>query len=260
MHNANNNSKTPLIPFLVTATLLLDFFTKASALVPPSVEAGWTAYQKALVAKPALTKALTSGVLMGLSDVFTQSLERAFLASTNEADGDTPINSQTTVQEIHGQKTVKTNNWMRTWQIMCTGMFWSGPSAHCWYSFLEQIMQNLIVPVVGSNAVVGVVLRLLLDSIIFSPLTIAGFFTMNSLIQAGPSRANLNKVVSVIHEKLATKWRKAVLAAWSFWPVVNIVNFSMVPLNYRVLYANIMALLWTGYLSFVNHQKKKKEA
>lgn len=251
-----NNSKASSLVTFFSATIL---FARASALVPPSLEAGWAAYRAALVSKPLLTKAVTSGVIMGFSDVFTQSLERTFLANKDETDADTTAKSQNTVQEQTKEKAAVRTNWMRTWHIVCTGMFWSGPSAHCWYSSLERIMQHIVVPVVGSNRLVGLVSRLLLDSIIFSPITIAGFFTINSLIQAGPSRTNLLNVVSVIQEKLSTKWSKAVLAAWSFWPVVNVVNFSVVPLKYRVLYANVMALLWTGYLSFVNHQKKKKE-
>jgi len=41
---------------------------------------------------------------------------------------------------------------------------------------------------------------------------------------------------------------------WRFWPLANIINFSMIPLEYRVLYVNCMSMLWNGYLSHANYQ------
>lgn len=225
-------------PSLLVLTLIV-LSHHASALQQP-LQAGWAVYQSLLVTKPILTKAVTSGVIMGLSDAITQRVERKFLSTEVGDRKDTASFPQ---------------NWARTWQTFCTGLCWSGYSAHVWYASLEQIMTNFF-PV--TSPALGLLIRLVLDALIFSPITIGGFFIVNSLIQAGPSRTNLATVVSVIQEKLVTKWKKAVLAAWSFWPVVNVFNFSLVPLKYRVLYANVMALLWTGYLSFVNYQKKQQ--
>jgi hypothetical protein len=45
------------------------------------------------------------------------------------------------------------------------------------------------------------------------------------------------------------------LSAWRFWPLANSVNFWFVPLQFRVLYMNVLALLWSGYLTYVNSQK-----
>lgn len=198
-------------------------------IFPPSLglaplEVGWAAYKKLLVEKPLLTKSTTSAIIMGVSDAMTQRLEHRFLGIEKKFDHD----------------------WRRTWYAFSTGFCWSGPSAHTWYQQLENICGYFPV----SGPIQGLVLRLVLDALIFSPITIAGFFTANSLIQG--------KSLAVIQEKLSTKWKNAVYAAWSFWPVVNIVNFSMIPLSFRVLYSNIMALIWTGYLSYVNNQKMSK--
>eukprot|EP00545_Synedropsis_sp_CCMP1620_P012762 CAMPEP_0119032540 /NCGR_PEP_ID=MMETSP1176-20130426/42102_1 /TAXON_ID=265551 /ORGANISM="Synedropsis recta cf, Strain CCMP1620" /LENGTH=156 /DNA_ID=CAMNT_0006988953 /DNA_START=216 /DNA_END=686 /DNA_ORIENTATION=- len=137
------------------------------------------------------------------------------------------------------------HDWIRSSHIMMTGFAYSGPISHYWFALLERI-------VTIDNPVLGLIFRLALDALIFSPFTIAGYFTVRTLLEG--------KGCPAIRIKLERTWRKAVLAAWKFWPAVNVVTFWLVPLPYRVLYVNIMALLWTGYLSFVNTQKKEQGA
>jgi protein Mpv17 len=48
-----------------------------------------------------------------------------------------------------------------------------------------------------------------------------------------------------------------VLGAWKFWPAANIINFGMIPLEYRVLYSNVLSVFWTGYLTIVNENSKR---
>ena len=36
---------------------------------------------------------------------------------------------------------------------------------------------------------------------------------------------------------------------WKVWPVVQCLNFSIVPLQYRLLFVNVVALGWNAYLS-----------
>jgi protein Mpv17 len=132
---------------------------------------------------------------------------------------------------------------------MLTGLVWSGPVAHYWYQLLELLIHSALK--LPPNPVVQLVGRIALDAILFSPVAVAGFFVVSTLLQRGGT-------VVQVADKLRTRWRRAVVAAWSFWPVVNVVNFGMVPLVYRVLYANVMSLLWSGYLSYVNNLNQQK--
>jgi len=227
---------TPLVVLLFCC-----FATTSVAALAAPLEAGWAGYKALLIERPILTKAVTSALIMSLSDGVTQQFERSKLGQEKVVGRVSADGSSSTYPP-------PAQNWRRTWETAMTGFFWSGPVSHSWYQILEQIVALLRVPT--GQPVVGLISRILLDALIFSPVTIAGYFAVVTLFQGGN--------VQDIKKKLQGRWRKTVVAAWSFWPAVNVVNFGLVPLPFRVLYSNIMAFLWTGYLSFVNNQKRKK--
>ena len=99
------------------------------------------------------------------------------------------------------------------------------------------------------NNLSGLVIRLLLDSIQFSPLTITGYFTLRSLMKGGGLKG--------VHEKLTTKFLSTLVGAYRFWPFVHVIKFRFVPVELRVLYGNVASLFWTGYLRYIiNHETK----
>jgi hypothetical protein len=80
------------------------------------------------------------------------------------------------------------------------------------------------------------------------PRTVVGYFTSRALLEGGGWRA--------VTTKLRTSWRAALVASWHFWPLANLVNYSVVPLSLRVLYVSALGLLWQGYLSHANEKGK----
>ena len=97
------------------------------------------------------------------------------------------------------------------------------------------------------NPVAALVVQIVLDSIIFSPVTVSGYLTVRSLLE-GTGFAGAK-------EKCTAKLLGAVMGAWKFWPAVNVINFSIVPMHFRVLYMNVMSVFWSGYLTHVNSKK-----
>jgi protein Mpv17 len=219
--------------------LLLTLLEAASAL------AGWTAYQSLLIERPLLTKSVTSSFIMTVSDALAQHLESRIAAKQDLSPVSSSASSLYRSSNPSGVGR-RSHSWNRSRQSTLTGLVWSGPVAHYWYQSLEVLVKSVLR--LPSNPVLQLVARIALDALLFSPVTIAGFFVVATLVQGG--------TVDEIATKLRTRWRRALVAAWSFWPVVNVANFGMVPLQYRVLYSNVMSLLWTGYLSYVNNLKQ----
>jgi protein Mpv17 len=221
---------------LVFAIVSVNFMSTVSALpLGPAgaLERGWVAYKSALSSRPIITKSVTSAVIMSVSDAITQRVEAKLSQPDSKKKDD------------DSGKAIFVHNWLRTSHVAITGMVYSGPITHYWYQILE-----LIVTV--ENRVLGLACRMLLDSIIFTPVTITGYFTVRTFLD--------QQGLVTLRTKLQTKLKPALFAAWSFWPPVNIFNFSLVPLQFRVLYSNVMSLVWTGYLSFVNQKKEIKHS
>ena len=61
------------------------------------------------------------------------------------------------------------------------------------------------------------------------------------------------KGVTAIQEKL---W-PTLQVNWVVWPVLQAVNMSVVPLQYRLLYINVASLFWSAYLSGQANAGKK---
>jgi protein Mpv17 len=112
-----------------------------------------------------------------------------------------------------------------------------------WYGLLLEKIVKIQDPMLGLFA------RILLDAIIFSPVTVTGYFIWRSMLEGSGLRG--------ASHKLRTRFSSTVLGAWKFWPAANTINFGMIPLEYRVLYSNVLSLFWTGYLTIVNDNSKR---
>jgi hypothetical protein len=178
----------------------------------------WTLYKSMLSQHPLVTKAVTSSVLTTFSDAICQQLTKG----------------------AAGQQKNTTFDYKRSSHVAITGFVWSGPVTHNWYSILEKI-------VTIKNPIGGLAARIVLDAIIFSPVTVCGYFTCRSILEGSG--------VAGIRDKLSSRFAPAVTGAWKFWPAANIVNFGLVPVELRVLYSNVLSLFWTGYLTLLNANK-----
>jgi protein Mpv17 len=45
-------------------------------------------------------------------------------------------------------------------------------------------------------------------------------------------------------------------AGWKLWPMVSIINFALVPLEYRIVVGSTVGLFWGVYLSLMSSSKK----
>jgi hypothetical protein len=45
-------------------------------------------------------------------------------------------------------------------------------------------------------------------------------------------------------QKIWREYPNVQLNGWKLWPAASMLNYRFVPLNYRVLYLNVVALIW----------------
>ena len=179
-------------------------------------------YTKQLESRPILTKSSTAGIIFALSDYLAQRIEQ-------KNDKKKPALDRT-----------------RLLASTLVGFLYFGPAAHYWYEWIFRLL-----PGTGIGSTVQ---KALLGQLIFGPSFTCVFFA-TSLLQAG--EFSLAAWGRKIREDLPGAW----LAGVGFWPLVDLISYSVIPVIWIPLFINLCSLVWTIYLSLVankgNSQKKK---
>ena len=91
----------------------------------------------------------------------------------------------------------------------------------------------------------GVATKVLIDQAVWTPPLTVIFFTYEGSLQGG-------SVADASQTALQKLW-PTLKANWTVWPLVHLCTFSLIPLNYRVLWVNCANFLWSGFLSLQAH-------
>ena len=126
------------------------------------------------------------------------------------------------------------SNWRRTLAVACFGFLYSGPSAHYWQKFMEYIFQ-------GKKDLQTVLLKVFVDQTTYGPVCNILFMSFASLVLEGKS-------IGSTAQRIRKDYRAVQLYGWRLWPMAALINYKFVPLQFRVLFINVVALLWTTFL------------
>lgn len=127
----------------------------------------------------------------------------------------------------------------RTVRMTLWGGLFFAPLAHGWFNLLEKLVK--------ASGTSGVVQRVAWDQLTWTPVINVAFFTYTGLSEG----RDLRGTALSVKEKMWPTLR----VNWVVWPVVQAVNFSLVPLQFRVLFVNIVGLFWSGFLSLQANKK-----
>ncbi|CAH8582077.1 unnamed protein product [Dicrocoelium dendriticum] len=128
----------------------------------------------------------------------------------------------------------------RNKNFLLVGTFFLGPCLSVWNAFINMYF-------VGPP-VKRVLKMVLADQLIFTPPVLLGILSLLGILR-GQSTTQLKEYV-VAH------YGGILLTNYMVWPIAQSVNFSFVPLPYRVLYINFIALFWNIYLANVTQGPK----
>ncbi|KAG2471168.1 peroxisomal membrane protein 2 [Polypterus senegalus] len=162
---------------------------------------------------PVLTKSVTSGILSALGNLLSQVLEKR--GGTHDSE--------------------KPLNWLGPTRFAIYGLFFTGPISHYFYQCLE-----LLVP---STTPYSILKRLLLDRLIFAPAFLLLFFLVMNFLEG--------KSWSTLQDKVKKGYWTALKMNWKVWTPFQFININYVPVQFRVLFANFVALFWYAYLASV---------
>ena len=122
---------------------------------------------------------------------------------------------------------------------MLYGFFANGPALHYTYS--------RIIPKLGpASCVKALGKKLLFTQTIFSLVSISSFYIFLSKCEGKSTAGTL--------EELNHKLVPTFITNLKIWPVLQLINFTLVPPQLQVLYVNFMQLWWNVYLSMMKNK------
>lgn len=124
------------------------------------------------------------------------------------------------------------------------GFGYIAPALHLWYCKLLPRVQAILFPAVSKT--VKVLGSMALDQLAFAPVLLTGFFPINQVVMDRDVNS-FGKGVQVWREKI---W-ETMVNNWKIWPIASTINFWFMPVQYQVLFANFVGLIWNMVLSFI---------
>ncbi|KAK9501154.1 hypothetical protein O3M35_002245 [Rhynocoris fuscipes] len=173
-------------------------------------------YKKLLSQHTLKVQSIQTAILMGAGDVIAQSVV---------------------------ERTQKDYDIYRTLRFTLLGSA-IGPSLYVWYSLLDRIIGKNLASTVNFSLIKleKPLIKVAIDQGIFAPIFLALFVSTTSLLEG--------KGVDDLKNRLKDDYPDILLANYKVWPGVQIVNFSIIPLQFRVLFLQIIALAWNTYLAW----------
>lgn len=103
-----------------------------------------------------------------------------------------------------------------------------------------------------SSRLLSLATKIVVNQSVFTPLFNSYFFGMQSFL-AGD---NLTEVWDRIKRTVPTSMINSV----KLWPAVTAINFTFIPIEYRSVFAGVIAVGWQTYLSWLNRLAEEQEA
>ncbi|XP_053727345.1 peroxisomal membrane protein 2 [Synchiropus splendidus] len=164
---------------------------------------------------PILTKSVTSAVISALGNILSQYLESRKKAKNGAA-----------VSKMDAAGPAR---------YAIYGLLITGPVSHFFYQLMEAW-----IPSTDPHCLLK---RLMLDRLVFAPgFLLIFFFVMNILEVKGWED---------FEKKMRRTYWTALKMNWRVWTPFQFVNVNFVPVQFRVLFANVVAFFWYAYLATV---------
>ncbi|KAI5295863.1 hypothetical protein KEM52_006670 [Ascosphaera acerosa] len=114
-----------------------------------------------------------------------------------------------------------------------------------WYAVLARMF-----PAVGTATTGPAIKRVAVDQLFFSPISLAAFFSFLTLSEGGSTAA--------IKQKLSEVYFPTLKANYMVWPMVQVVNFSLIPTPFQIPFCSTIGIAWTVFLSLTNSSKDEE--
>jgi len=120
--------------------------------------------------------------------------------------------------------------------------FLFGPPISKWLAFLSRLR--------FATPAKAAIYRAWLDQTLMGPLIVGWFFTSMSLMEG--------EGTSSVADKLSTNYAPTLMRGWMVFTPAQLINFAVVPPQFRFVFVSAISLVWNTYLSLVNAKAAKQ--
>ncbi|KXJ12398.1 protein Mpv17 [Exaiptasia diaphana] len=138
-------------------------------------------------------------------------------------------------QQVVEKRGLAHHDFKRTLRMATVGLC-LGPILRSWYLTLERFVPSTSRPVLDGFK------KMLPDQLLFAPCVSVAFFWINNTFAGG--------TFEELKKKLNERYVETLLNGYKVWPAVQMVNFTIVPFQYRIGVVQLVAVLWNAYLSW----------
>ncbi|CCH45511.1 Vacuolar membrane protein [Wickerhamomyces ciferrii] len=120
-------------------------------------------------------------------------------------------------------------------------MFWGFVMAFvqvCWYWVLNHFYTT-------EPTFVSVLERVMSDQLVFSPISLFCFFSYSNFVLEGGNKFTLS-------EKIRKIYFSTLIANYMVWPLVQFINFLIMPKQFQVPFSSSIGVIWNCFLSMRN--------
>ncbi|XP_078600249.1 peroxisomal membrane protein 2-like [Branchiostoma floridae x Branchiostoma japonicum] len=175
------------------------------------VQRAFKQYILLLRRNPIVTKAITSGLVSALGNILSQKI------ISYRGGKPAPI------------------EWLSVLRYSAVGSFVTAPCAHFFHRWLERT--------IPPDKEYAALKRLLADRILFAPPLIFLFFLVMNALEG--------QNLAVFQMKMKEMYWTTLKMNWKVWTVFMFININYVPVQYRVLFVSMVALLWQTILASI---------
>jgi len=125
-------------------------------------------------------------------------------------------------------------DWLRIFRFSIFGYLLSGPFVRYWYYAIEKMF---------SNTKLKPIKMMFADQLIAAPFLNAAMIAYLPLVSG--------KSFDEIKLRFLLDFPTVMKANYLVWPFIQLTNFYFMPIQHRVLYANICSIIWSTFVAFV---------
>ncbi|SCU98775.1 LADA_0H15280g1_1 [Lachancea dasiensis] len=185
-------------------------------------------YTSSLKKNPKTTNAIMTGSLFGLGDAVAQICFPSQKANSTYSDG---------------ESIPKTYDIARTVRAVAYGSLIFSFIGDKWFKILNGKVKFSKKP---ADHWSNLALRVGTDQLLFAPTCIPFYFGTLTLMEG--------KSLNHAGEKIGAVWWDILKTNWMVWPAFQLINFSLVPVQHRLLAVNVLAIFWNTFLSYRNSE------